>query len=229
MTTEADLTNKPEQAVPSSDLETTNSEVILDETENQVEAKKNENMTDFVLELFTPSEQTTNLSSNDTIEIVKPIQMISENIENGTVIDLPEEEMVNPNIMSGQAFIEWLRQGIATKRLSINVKNAKLHIVKNHLFLVTPGIFTDYFNSKGVSYTKKDIESLQYAFQDLKLHKRYHLPNKDSQNFWKCSVIGPRKSSKLVGYLIKDTEYFFGKQVLIDNLHLTLIEEKQNE
>nr|ABU44862.1 hypothetical protein [Aggregatibacter actinomycetemcomitans Y4] len=155
-----------------------------------------------------------------------------ESSEKSLEIKSTEEKTLatqKPDTISGKAFIDWLKLGISTKKLAINVKNAKLHIVKGHLFLVSPGIFQDYYNSLNISFTKKDIENLQYAFQDLKLHKKYHLPNKDSQNFWKCSVAGPRKSSKLVGYLIKDTEYFFGNQILIDNLHLTLIEEIQNE
>lgn len=40
--------------------------------------------------------------------------------------------------------------------LTINNSNAKLHIVKGKLFLVTPGIFQLFFNSKGITnFTKK--------------------------------------------------------------------------
>ncbi|XGW41693.1 conjugal transfer nickase/helicase domain-containing protein [Haemophilus influenzae] len=87
-----------------------------------------------------------------------------------------------------------------------------------------------FFNSKGIAnFTKKDIESLQYSFQDLKLHKKYHQSNKDSVNFWRCKVVGPRKTSQLIGYLVDKTDYFFGSKIPIDNLHLSLIEENDNE
>lgn len=193
----------------------------------ETKVKDNADMADFVLGLFDGSVQAS--SFEDEAQNMKSNK---EGSEKSLEIKSTEEKTLatqKPDTISGKAFIDWLKLGISTKKLAINVKNAKLHIVKSYLFLVSPGIFQDYYNSLNISFTKKDIENLQYAFQDLKLHKKYHLPNKDSQNFWKCSVAGPRKSSKLVGYLIKDTEYFFGNQILIDNLHLTLIEETQNE
>lgn len=193
----------------------------------ETKVKDNADMADFVLGLFDGSVQAS--SFEDEAQNMKSNK---EGSEKSLEIKSTEEKTLatqKPDTISGKAFIDWLKLGISTKKLAINVKNAKLHIVKGYLFLVSPGIFQDYYNSLNISFTKKDIENLQYAFQDLKLHKKYHLPNKDSQNFWKCSVAGPRKSSKLVGYLIKDTEYFFGNQILIDNLHLTLIEETQNE
>lgn len=86
--------------------------------------------------------------------------------------------------VSGEIFVEWLKSGIIGNTLTINNSNAKLHIVKGNLFLVTPGIFQLFFNSKGITnFTKKDIENLQYSFQDLKLHKKYHQSNNDSINF----------------------------------------------
>ncbi|KYK82836.1 relaxase [Aggregatibacter actinomycetemcomitans serotype e str. SC936] len=193
----------------------------------ETKVKDNTDMADFVLGLFDGSVQASSFEDE-----AQNMESNKESSEKSLEIKSTEEKTLatqKPDTISGKAFIDWLKLGISTKKLAINVKNAKLHIVKGHLFLVSPGIFQDYYNSLNISFTKKDIENLQYAFQDLKLHKKYHLPNKDSQNFWKCSVAGPRKSSKLVGYLIKDTEYFFGNQILIDNLHLTLIEEIQNE
>ena len=193
----------------------------------ETKVKDNADMADFVLGLFDGSVQASSFEDE-----AQNMESNKESSEKSLEIKSTEEKTLatqKPDTISGKAFIDWLKLGISTKKLAINVKNAKLHIVKGHLFLVSPGIFQDYYNSLNISFTKKDIEILQYAFQDLKLHKKYHLPNKDSQNFWKCSVAGPRKSSKLVGYLIKDTEYFFGNQILIDNLHLTLIEEIQNE
>ncbi|MBN6076360.1 TraI domain-containing protein [Aggregatibacter actinomycetemcomitans] len=197
--------------------------------ESKIEAKNNEDMTGFVLELFDTPSQVNNLQNNASISPSEGSVQKNYDIEQKNSGVSLEIKSTKPDIISGKAFIDWLKLGITTKELALNVKNAKLHIVKGHLFLVSPGIFQDYFGSLNINFTKKDIENLQYAFQDLKLHKKYHLPNKDSQNFWKCSVIGPRKSSKLVGYLIEDIEYFFGNQILIDNLHLTLMEETRHE
>ena len=133
-------------------------------------------------------------------------------------------------VISGESFVEWLKAGIIGNTLTINNTSAKLHIVKGQLFLITPGIFQMFFNSKGITnFTKKDIESLQYSFQDLKLHRKYRQSNNDSVNFWRCKVVGPRKTSHLIRYLIDKTDYFFGNRIPIDNLHLSLIEENDNE
>ncbi len=80
-----------------------------------------------------------------------------------------------------------------------------------------------YLAEKGRSYTEETINSLQYEFQALGLHKKKIIGN-DSTNFWKCRVIGPRKNSFLVGYLVPNPKLFFGDKILINNRHLSLEE-----
>lgn len=62
-----------------------------------------------------------------------------------------------------------------------------------------------------------------YEFQTLGLHKK-RVVGDDTTNFWRCRVIGPRKESFLVGYLIPNTQLFFGERILINNRHLLLEE-----
>ncbi|HDL5283064.1 TPA: DNA-binding domain-containing protein, partial [Mannheimia haemolytica] len=102
------------------------------------------------------------------------------------------------------------------------------HIVDGNLFLVTPVIFEMYLQECGQPYDKETINNLQYDFQGLGLHslkKTMTNGKPDTINFWKCDVIGPRKTSSLTGYLIKNTHLLFGDKMLLNNHCLTLQEE----
>ena len=181
-------------------------------------------MTDLVMNLFSPVEESQDYTDK------KP----SQESEINKIVSTPSittgDDTKETEAVSGEIFVEWLKSGIIGNTLTINNSNAKLHIVKGKLFLVTPGIFQLFFNSKGITnFTKKDIKNLQYSFQDLKLHKKYRQSNNDSINFWRCKVIGPRRTSQLIGYLIDKIDYFFGNRIPIDNLHLSLIEENESE
>lgn len=202
-------------------------------------------MSDFVLNLFEQNivedkNSEVQVDSTDTIndsaEDIKPspnsLSKTNENVTDNFELKEVNAQPMNigerdeDTVISGKSFVDWLKLQIAAKKLELNNVNAKLHIVNNSLFLVTPGIFHLYFESKGMVFTKQDVEQLQYSFQDLKLHRKYHRKNNDSVNFWKCNVFGPRKTSKLIGYLIDEPKYFFGNQVLLNNFHLSLIEEE---
>lgn len=181
-------------------------------------------MTDLVMNLFSPVEESQDYTDK------KPSQESEINKIASTPSITTRDDTKEIEAVSGEIFVEWLKSGIIGNTLTINNSNAKLHIVKGKLFLVTPGIFQLFFNSKGITnFTKKDIENLQYSFQELKLHKKYRQSNNDSINFWRCKVIGPRRTSQLIGYLIDKTDYFFGNRIPIDNLHLSLIEENESE
>ena len=204
-------------------------------TSNEEQQSENSDVSEFLINLFdenvTSTKNECELSDNDknsTIVIEdEPSKLTSLNEISLQASEILENhEYTSNNIMSGENFVQWLKQCITNKKLEINNTTAKLHIVKGNLFLVTPGIFLLYFQHHGMSAKKQDVEALQYSFQSLQLHRKYHRTNNDSVNFWKCEVYGPRKSSKLVGYLIEKPEYFFGKQILVDNFHLSLIEEK---
>ena len=181
-------------------------------------------MTDLVMNLFSPVEESQDYTDK------KP----SQESEINKIVSTPSittgDDTKETEAVSGEIFVEWVKSGIIRNTLTINNSNAKLHIVKGKLFLVTPGMFQLFFNSKGITnFTKKDIKNLQYSFQDLKLHKKYRQSNNDSINFWRCKVIGPRRTSQLIGYLIDKIDYFFGNRIPIDNLHLSLIEENESE
>ncbi len=104
----------------------------------------------------------------------------------------------------GLAFLKWLRDGIHTHRLVINDSRAKVHTVDGTFFLVTPGIFQRYTvehpeQSDGVDQSEP-WRQIQRHFQKLNVH----LKRPNGQNIWTCSVRGPRKTSSLNGYLLRD-------------------------
>ncbi|AWW71665.1 relaxase [Pasteurellaceae bacterium 12565] len=221
------------KAITSSD-NATSAEVIIN----------NENdLTSFVLDMFAPTETIEQnisvISSNKEQQIVmttlteqekvppKKVKLEKSKKKNLQLTTLePWNDMINP--ITGKEFVNWLKEGIATNKFAINKPTAKLHIVDGNLFLVTPVIFEMYLQECGQPYDKETINNLQYDFQGLGLHslkKTMTNGKPDTINFWKCDVIGPRKTSSLTGYLIKNTHLLFGDKMLLNNHCLTLQEE----
>ncbi|KYL19801.1 hypothetical protein AC574_12485, partial [Mannheimia haemolytica] len=66
-------------------------------------------------------------------------------VETPETLTLSELQLQNKeNSITGDNFVKWLKSGIATNKFAINKPTAKLHIVEDHLFLVTPVIFEMY-------------------------------------------------------------------------------------
>ncbi|WP_425930341.1 MobH family relaxase [Pseudomonas sp. NyZ201] len=122
---------------------------------------------------------------------------------------------------AGLAFIEWLREGIRSHRLVVNDSKAKVHTVDGTFFLVTPGIFQRYAaEHPGLADAgpKSDSWRLpQRQFEKLDVHVKK--PN--GQNIWTCNVRGPRKTSALNGYILRDAN-FLGQPPPSDNPFLSL-------
>ncbi|MEJ8664114.1 TraI domain-containing protein [Pseudomonas sp. LP23] len=105
---------------------------------------------------------------------------------------------------AGLAFVEWLREGVCSHRLLVNDTKAKVHTVEGTFFLVTPGIFQRYA-AEHPGLADADPKSdgwrlLQRQFEKLDVHVKK--PN--GHNIWTCNVRGPRKTSALNGYLIRE-------------------------
>ncbi|AFK67225.1 MULTISPECIES: MobH family relaxase [Pseudomonas] len=105
----------------------------------------------------------------------------------------------------GLDFLEWLRKGVLSHRLVINDSKAKVHTVEGTFFLVTPGIFQRYAAEHPMlvdaDFQNNAWRRLQRQFERLDVHVRK--PN--GQNIWTCSVRGPRKTTYLNGYILRDT------------------------
>jgi len=142
------------------------------------------------------------------------------------VRDTPSQnalEISNPTTDNpGQAFLNWVKEGIQSHKLIINDSKAKIHTVIGTVFLVTPGLFQRYVQEfPGIANgTDQEIEEwrwVQKQFERLKVHRK----RGDGLNIWTCQVHGPRKIATLKGYLIEEPKLFF-KWIPPDNPFLKI-------
>lgn len=124
----------------------------------------------------------------------------------------------------GQGFVEWLRNGLVSRRIIINDTKALVHTVSGTAMLVTPGIFKRYvqeFPAIEVQAKSQKINGwqlVQRSFEKQKLHRK----TEKSLNIWTCKVTGPRTTKQLRGYLLKDPLTVFS-EVPFDNASLSLV------
>lgn len=120
-------------------------------------------------------------------------------------------EISNPSSNNpGQAFLNWVREGIQSHKLIINDSKAKVHTVNGTVFLVTPGLFQRYAQefpsvALGTDHESEEWRWVQKQFEKLKVHRK----RDDGLNIWTCQVRGPRKKTILKGYLIAEPKLFF--------------------
>lgn len=114
---------------------------------------------------------------------------------------------------SGEHFMAWLRQGIASRRLIINDAKALVHTVSDTAYLVSPGVFQRYaqehpqVGTLAKQENQQDWQWVQKRFERLQLHRKQ--PN--GLNIWTCEVTGPRKSRQLHGYLLNQPRLIFSE------------------
>lgn len=112
---------------------------------------------------------------------------------------------------SGEHFMAWLRHGVQSRKLIINDAKALVHTVANTVFLVSPGVFQRYAQEhpQTAMMAKQaqiaDWQWVQKGFEKLKLHRKQD----GGLNIWTCEVMGPRKSRRLHGYLLKAPDSLF--------------------
>ena len=113
------------------------------------------------------------------------------------------------SVSPGQAFLNWVKEGILSHKLIINDSKAKIHTVSGGVLLVTPGLFQRYAQefpgiSQGVCQEIEEWRWVQKQFEKLKAHKK----RDNGLNIWTCQVRGPRRKTTLKGYLIEDPKLF---------------------
>jgi integrating conjugative element relaxase (TIGR03760 family) len=128
---------------------------------------------------------------------------------------------------SGEHFMEWLRQGIASRKLIINDAKALVHTVSDTAYLVSPGVFQRYAQEHpqvgmlAKQESQHDWQWVQKRFERLQLHRKH--PN--GLNIWTCEVTGPRKSRRLHGYLLQTAHLAF-VHTSPNNPYLSLVREE---
>ncbi|MGH5636935.1 MobH family relaxase [Citrobacter portucalensis] len=131
----------------------------------------------------------------------------------------PQPEQ-NDTALSGEAFWQWLVRNVQAQHLEVNEPNARIHTVAGSVFLVTPGIFKLWLSTCGQNVPEEYWREVQKKFQNLNLHRK----QKNGLNIWHCAVVGPRRCSRLKGYLLDDPTPLFGDDVPFNNPHLLLSE-----
>lgn len=112
---------------------------------------------------------------------------------------------------SGEHFMSWLQQGIASRRLIINDAKALVHTVSDTAYLVSPGVFQRYaqehpqVGTLAKQDSQQDWQWVQKRFERLQLHRK----QPSGLNIWACEVRGPRKTLRLHGYLLREPSPLF--------------------
>ncbi|WP_439254027.1 MobH family relaxase [Pseudomonas monteilii] len=153
-------------------------------------------------------------------DLMDMLQEPSEH-ESGLASEETQSTTAPPQDAVALAFLEWLREGVHSHRLVINDSKATVHTVDGTFFLVTPGIFQRYA-TEHPELAKADPKSeawrlLQRQFEKLDVHLRK--PN--GQNIWTCNIRGPRKTSSLNGYILRNVN-LLGMPPPSDNPFLVL-------
>ena len=118
----------------------------------------------------------------------------------------------DPQSVEGEDFLNWLRDGLSKRAFRVNKKNAKIHMTKDGLLLVSPDIFKQ-FNKNQWSYAQK-------RFTKLRLHEK----TSNGTNIHEYTVTAARKLTTIKGYLITDTTNVYPGIKLPDvNLRLSKI------
>lgn len=190
-----------------------------------------DNEVDELLALFgniTSPSQELDTSQGSAATAVTPKERIAlpqEPFETGSGSLQIEDRTTMPSSTNklGQGFVDWLRTGIASRRIIINDAKALVHTVAGTAMLVTPGIFKRYVQEFPTLEQQAKAQQInawqlvQRSFEKQKLHRK----TDKSLNIWTCDVVGPRKSKQLRGYLLRDPHTIFA-EVPFDNVSLTL-------
>jgi len=126
----------------------------------------------------------------------------------------------------GLAFLTWLREGLRRKTLLLNDTKAKIHTVNGTFFLVTPGIFQHYA-AEHPEIAKRNDKTV--AWRQCQRHFERlskHLKRPNGQNIWTCKVQGPRKSSSLNGYLLRNASCI-ASETITNNPFLKLMSQDE--
>ncbi|MDF3133604.1 MobH family relaxase [Pseudomonas extremaustralis] len=171
-----------------------------------------------------PGAKTANTGSRQSSLLPDPIEMEDADYL-GTLLDMfdsaepevreePSESALgisNPTSDNpGQAFLNWVKEGILSHKLIINDSKAKVHTVSGLVFLVTPGLFQRYAQefpgvSQGANQKIEEWRWVQKQFEKLNVHRK----RENGLNIWTCQIEGPRKRATLKGYLLEESKLLF--------------------
>ncbi len=171
-----------------------------------------------------PQPDTLKVEDADYLGTLLDMFELDEPEASDSLAESADDTSTLPSDSPGQAFLNWVKEGILSHKLIINDSKAKIHTVDGSVFLVTPGLFQRYTQefpgiSQGACQEIEEWRWVQKQFEKLKVHSK----RDNGLNIWVCQVEGPRKKGKLQGYLIEKPELLFeATSVPSDNIFLKI-------
>lgn len=119
--------------------------------------------------------------------------------------DAQEGKVSNEQALQNE-FIHWLLNGVQKRKIRVNEPKALVHILENHIALVTPAIFVEYLDKNSLkkslyaarSEGNKPYTALQKEVESLGIN----LKSRGGQNIHTVHVEGQRTRSNLKAYLL---------------------------
>ncbi|HDS6908221.1 TPA: TraI domain-containing protein [Klebsiella oxytoca] len=100
---------------------------------------------------------------------------------------------------SGEAFLAWLSDGMASGRITVNQSDSRVHSVAGFIYLLVPDIFFLFLKETG---SDSHREHIQASFEKLQLH-RVRKGERFTRAKLYCSEDKQGRFSRVNGYLIK--------------------------
>lgn len=100
---------------------------------------------------------------------------------------------------SGEDFLAWLSDGMASGRITVNQPDSRVHSVAGFIYLLVPDIFFLFLKDTG---SNSHREQIQTSFEKLQLH-RVRKGERFTRAKLYCSEDKQGRFSKVNGYLIK--------------------------
>lgn len=100
---------------------------------------------------------------------------------------------------SGEDFLAWLSDGMASGRITVNQPDSRVHSVAGFIYLLVPDIFFLFLKDTG---SDSHREQIQTSFEKLQLH-RVRKGERFTRAKLYCSEDKQGRFSKVNGYLIK--------------------------
>ncbi|WP_175927486.1 MobH family relaxase [Burkholderia cepacia] len=180
-----------------------------------------------LLDLMTPVPMTQSPSITPAPPVVALPVAMDTSLPSLTAAPAPASPGNGPEELSGEHFVAWLRQGVASRRIIINDAKALVHTVANTAYLMSPGVFQRYAQEHPqIARLAKDAQLdgwqwVQKRFEQLRLHRKQG----SGLNIWTCEITGPRKTRRVHGYLLSTPSSLFADvDVPVNNPYLKLIE-----
>lgn len=114
-------------------------------------------------------------------------------------------------------FMQWLKKHVSSPAV-VNHRRAYVHLVDDHVFLVTPGIFKRYLQET-TGATGSEWKLIQRSLQESGLLRR----GDEDSYIWTCEVKTPGKALHLKGFLLPEPLRVFSEKMPVNNPWLKLV------